>query len=266
MATLGPWILRTTLSDANDKQIVRVVSKSLSGNWVVKIKTNKKLDELTDLRSLLREPPRNMVKVPPSPYHQFGLTEDSVWFAMQLYSGHLTRTDAYRWKEVAISCIHFLTDLHQLHDKVYMDFRMENILMTCNTVTVADYELVSEVGSMKTREASASNRWYYMARGAEPDQWLRSWRHDFVSLGYMLVMLTAEEEPSFVADFMQRRFGVRSSHRSTKQLLAARDRTMRSLMNPTLQSYFNKIAEVNWDKWVSPPRAFYEELEALFKT
>ena len=41
MATLGPWILRTTLSDANDKQIVRVVSKSLSGNWVVKIKTNK---------------------------------------------------------------------------------------------------------------------------------------------------------------------------------------------------------------------------------
>jgi hypothetical protein len=139
---------------------------------------------------------------------------------------------------------------------------MENILMKGNTIAVADYELISEVESIKTHEVR--DKWYYMARGAEPDQWLYSWRYDFVSLGYMLVILTADVDPPFVADFMRRRFGLRSNHLSIKKLLASRNRTIRSLSNPILQSYFDKIAEVEWKAWFSPPKNFYKELEALF--
>ena len=270
MTILGPWTLGRTISDVNYKKIVEVSTSCLCSmfvpaSWVLKIRDNADLEELTDILNLIRDPPRNMVEVPKDTYHQFGLTPNTVWFAMRNYEGHLTSRHADLWVTVATACIQFMCDLHTNHRKVYMDFRMENVLVSGKTVAVADYELVTSVNPKKTKDADRNNRWYYLARGAEMNEWLCSWRHDFVSLGYLLVTLTAGRLP-FVQDFMDRREGFRPNHKSVKDLLKSRNAAIRGAANPTLRSYFDKIEEVKWDSQEPPAPSFYKDLEGLFTT
>jgi len=258
--TYGPWTPTSVLCDENNKKILGIDS-----SWVIKVKSNKCIEELTDILSFIRCPVRNMVEVPREPYQQFGITADSVWFAMKRYDGHLTRAHAHMWKTVATSCIAFLRDLHCLHRKVYMDFRMENILVSGNTVVVADYELVTDVSSKKTCDYPVDTRWYFMARGAEPNKRLYSWRQDLVSLGYILLLLTTKpEDTPFYMDFLMRRLGVRKNHHSTRSLVRKRNRCVAALANPILTAYFEKIKEVSWNDWLSPYSSFYKELSALF--
>ena len=103
-----------------------------------------------------------------------------------------------------------------------------------------------------------------MARGAEPDECLNSWRMDFTGLGYMLTLLTAEKEPAFVTKFIDRRFECtgRPNHKSMKQLAAQRNVVIYKLANPTMKTYFDIIGKIDWDN--QPLYAVYYELEALF--
>lgn len=259
----GPWTIDEIISDRNEKKIA-AVSTDVKGSWVIKIQSNKCLEELTDFMALVREPPRNMVAVPPTAYELFGLTPTESWYAMKRYDGHLTKAHSHMWRQVGIACIQFLSDLHCIHRKVYMDFRLENILVSGSTVAVADYELVTSVSPELTSKSECSTRWYFYARGAERDAPLYSWRQDLVSLGYILVQLTAELP--FFDDLMSRRVGRRVNHKSTKLLLAERDRAVLAQANPTLVAYFTKIKEVDWFAQDPPSTAFYEELTSLLRS
>jgi len=264
--TYGPWMHIKTIVPGATKELIDAgpcnPRAEEAGPWLLKVRKDSDTSELIEILSLLRDPPRHMVTMPKKPFEQFGITKDAVWFAMKRYDGHLTTEHAHLWKQVAIACIRFLSDLHNNHDKIYMDFRLENILIKGEEIVVADYELVSKIEDKNTCDVDLENRWYFMARGAEPDEWLYSWRQDLEGLGYMLVALTAGEQPYYM-DFLNRRHGFRSTHESTASLVRARNATVRAAANPTLQAYFNKIAEVKWDLWVSPPVRFYEEIEAL---
>jgi hypothetical protein len=255
----GPWTIDEIISDRNEKKIA-AVSTDVKGSWVIKIQPNKCLEELTDFLALVRDPPRNMVAVPPTTYELFGITPTESWYAMKCYDGHITEAHSHMWRQVGIACIQFLSDLHRIHRKVYMDFRLENILASGSTVVVADYDLVTSVSPELTSKLDCSTRWYFYARGAERDAPLYSWRQDLVSLGYILVQLTAELP--FFEDFMSRRLGRRVNHKSTKLLLAERDRAVLAQANPTLVAYFTKIKEVDLSS-EPPSAAFYEELEHL---
>jgi hypothetical protein len=256
----GPWTIDSIICDRNEKKIA-AVSTDAKDTWVIKIQSNQCLEELTDFMALVREPPRNMVTVPPTAHELFGLTPTEIWYAMKRYDGHLTKKHRHMWRQVGVACIEFLSDLHRIHRKVYMDFRLENILVAGNTFAVADYELLTSVSPVVTSKSDCSTRWYFYARGAEPDAPLYSWRQDLISLGYILVQLTAELP--FFEDFMSRRVGRRVNHKSTKLLLAERDRAVLVQANPTLVAYFTKIKEVDWFAQEPPPTAFYEELAHL---
>ena len=258
----GPWTIDAIISDRNEKKIASV-STDVKASWAIKIQSNKSLEELTDFLALVRAPPRNMVAVPSLSHQLFGLTPTEVWYAMKRYDGHVNRSHSHMWRSIGVACIEFLSDLHRKHRKVYMDFRLENILVAGSTFAIADYELVTAVRPELTSKMSCDTRWYFYARGAEPDMPLYSWRQDLVSLGYILVQLTAELP--FFDDFMSRRFGRRANHTSTKLLLAQRDRTVLAQANPTLVAYFAKIKEVDWFAQDPPPTAFYEELASLIK-
>jgi hypothetical protein len=262
----GPWIVDKIICDANEKKIAKVCSGSVSRSeqFVVKIKSNRCLEELTDFLALVREPPRNMVTVPSITHHLFGITPSEVWYAMKRYDGHLTMEHSHMWRQVGVACIEFLSDLHRKHRKVYMDFRLENILVSGSTFAVADYELVTSISPKLTHKTDCDSRWYFYARGAERKAWLNSWRQDLVSLGYILVQLTGAELP-FFTEFMNRRRGRRVNHKSTKTLLAERDRVILSLANPTLVAYLTKIKEVSWFSLDPPPASFYEELASLLR-
>ena len=257
----GAWTIDTIISDRNEKKIASV-STDVKGAWAIKIQSNKTLEELTDFLALVRDPPRNMVSVPSLSHLLFGVTPTEVWFAMKRYDSHVNRSHSHMWRQIGVACIQFLSDLHRKHRKVYMDFRLENILVTGSTFVVADYEHVTSVRPELTSKSSCDNRWYFYARGAEPDMPLYSWRQDLVSLGYILVQLTAELP--FFDDFMSRRFGRRVNHTSTKLLLVKRDKAVLAQANPTLVAYFTKIKEVEFSS-DPPPIAFYEELASLIK-
>lgn len=260
----GPWICEKVICDAHEKRIVAVSTDTVKGAWTIKVKSNKCLEELTDFLALVRAPPRNMVAVPSVAHQLFGITPTEVWYAMKRYDGHLTSAHSHMWRQVGVACIEFLSDLHLKHRKVYMDFRLENILVSGSTFVVADYELVTSVSSEQTCKTACDTRWYFYARGAERKAWLHSWRQDLVSLGYILVQLTGSNLP-FFTEFMNRRFGRRVNHKSTKTLLAERDRVVLSLANPTLVAYLTKIKEVSWFSLDPPPASFYEELDNLIR-
>lgn len=280
--TYGPWMPIKTLVPGSMKDLVTVRHASSvlgkqgpassvlgkQGPWLLKVRKDSDINELVEILSLLSNPPRHMVKIPKKPFEQFGVTKDSVWFAMKQYDSHLTKAHSHLWRTIAKACIQFLSDLHNNHDKVYMDFRLENVLIKEDPIlpveiVIADYELITKIEEKKTCDVDLENRWYFMARGAEPNERLYSWRQDLEGLGYMLVALTAGEQPYYM-DFMNRRRGNRSTHESTASLVKARNLAVRAAANPTLQAYFDKIAEVKWDQWVSPSVSFYEEVEALF--
>lgn len=276
MKTLGPWTLGAVISDVGGKKIISVTptacvnpeedtmtNEDCKLQWVAKVRSNSCLEEVTDLINLVRMPPRNMVEMPETAYHQFGLTRDSVWFAMRQYDSHLKPRHSSIWRDVAIACIRFMSDLHRHHERVYMDFRMENILVAGANIVVADYELVTTVSSLKTKTFDAKDRWYFLAHGAKMNEWLYSWRMDLVSLGYVLVALTEGHLP-FFSEFMNRRIGKRCNHKSTRDLLKERDAAVWAASNPTIRSYFDKIEEVEWSEWFPPALSFYKELEELF--
>lgn len=253
----GPWTIDKIICDRNEKKIVTVTK----GPWAIKVQSNKSIEELTDFLALVRNPPRNMVTVPSEAHELFGLTPTEVWYAMKQYDGHLTEAHSHMWRQVGVACIQFLSDLHRIHRKVYMDFRLENILVSGNTVVVADYELIDNVKLEVTSKSNCNTRWYFYARGAERDAPLYSWRQDLVSLGYILIQLTGELP--FFNDFMSRRFGRRVNHKSTKLLLAERDRAVLAQANPTLTAYLTKIKEIDWFSHDPPPASFYDELITL---
>jgi len=262
MYKYGPWDFNSCISDLNGKQIISVSSKQLS-NWVIKVKTNKDIDELTSVLCLRSNPPRNMVEMPDLPYYRFGQIENKVWYAMKKYDGHVTKEHSSKWRSIAITIIQFMSDLHRKYRKVYMDCRMENILVSGDTFVVADYELINPIENLKTKEIGCDKAWYFYAKGAEPNKWIYSWRQDLVSLGYLLVQLTADLP--FHKDFMNRRFGQRVNHKSTRDILKERDTVINELSNSTLQAYFTLIKKVPWNSYIPQAASFYEELETLFR-
>jgi len=274
MTQLGPWTTGDIISDANNKRIVNV-SSELDGNWVIKIKSNKDiaeargLDELTEVLRLRQSEVRHMIEMPKDSYHMFGQTATEIWFAMKRYDGHLMPAHRGSWKRLAVYGLEFLQDMHRIHRRVYMDMRPENVLVSYSDglpyFCFADYELVDEMCDTSTRDFDLGCRWYFMARGAEIDEPMYSWRQDLVGLGYLLVQLTSDAERPFIAECFNRRDGGRRKHMTIKELLASRDAEVYRAANPILQSYLNKIAEVSW-KAVEPPSVeFYESLEALFR-
>jgi hypothetical protein len=258
----GSWAIDSIICDRNQKKIAAVSTDSSKGLWTIKIQSNQCLEELTDFLALVREPPRNMVSVPPLSHQLFGITPTEVWYAMKRYDSHVNRSHSHMWRSIGVACIQFLSDLHRIHRKVYMDMRLENILVSGSTFAVADYELVTSVRSELTCKTSCNTRWYFYARGADRDAPLYSWRQDLVSLGYILVQLTAELP--FFDQFMSRRFGRRVNHKSTKLLLAERDRAVLARANPTLVAYFTKIKAIEYSS-DPPPASFYEELASLLR-
>ena len=268
MTTMGPWTLGACIYDMADKKIYEATSDTLNSTdkWVVKVKPNVKTTELYTLLSLnLESQPPNMIKLPPCPYHTFGMTPEYVWFAMRQYDGHVTKDNAGSWKEIAKACISFMEILHCEHHRVYMDFKLDNILVNGSEFIVSDYENITQVETNKLTSASRSTKWYYMARGGEPDEWLYSWKMDLMSLAYMLITLTSDEKDVKICDqLIRQRFGKRSINSSMKKIALKRNKIMYEAANPVLKQYLDIIKDLPWDDWDPPSYKLYSSLSALF--
>ena len=271
--TIGPWTLGNELYNRGNKKIFDVTSELYPepGQWVLKMADNNKLTELTMILMFNDTGSSNTVNITEDIYHRFGLTNDSVWFAMKKYQGHIGHKDKSSWKEVAVACLKFLKDLHKSKGYVYMDFRMENVLVDSDKseyddkrFTVADYELIEKVSSLRTRKTTRSNRWYYIARGAEPDEWLCSWKNDFVSLGYLLVMLTTGKNFELIDDFLRRRSEEPNNHKSMRDLAKERNSIIYAAANDQLKVYFDKVRTIKHNTFNPPLYSVYDDLIELF--
>jgi len=251
-----------------DKKIYEATSDTLNSTdkWLVKVKPNVKTTELYTLLSLnLESQPLHMIELPSCPYHKFGMTPEHVWFAMKQYDGHVTRDHAGSWKEIAKACISFLEILHNEHHRIYMDFKLDNILVNGSDFIVSDYELITQVETDKLRSAGRTTKWYYMARGGEPDEWLYSWKMDLMSLAYMLITLTSDENDVKICDdLLRQRYDKRSIKSSMKKIALRRNKIMYEAANPVLKQYLDIIKSIPWDDWDPPSYKLYSSLSALF--
>jgi hypothetical protein len=256
----GPWAIDTILYNGSGKTVMTVKG---TPSWVIKVQSNTSMSEFSIFLSLTQNPPRNMIQVPERAYELCGVSSSQVWYTMKRYEGHLTSAHAGMWQKVGVACVQFLSDLHRKHFRVYMDFRLENILISGDTIAVADYELITTVSPyIFTSDMSCNTRWYYYAKGAEQKKPLYSWRQDLISLGYLLVHLT--EGLPFQKEYMGRRLGQRVNHKSTKEILAQRDTVMASITNPVLARYFECVRTLDWYSIEPPPLCFYTTLEDIF--
>lgn len=266
----GPWTLGKRIYNGGSKSIFEATSTTLDGaerevKWLVKTRPSDDSEELTITLSFAMElSPPHMITLPRNPYHRFGITKDAIWYAMKRCDGHLTPEHKDRWQKVGKACLQFIRSLHKTHRRIYMDFRQENILVDGEEMVIADYDTVGCVYMTKTRNTDMYTRWYYMARGAEPDQWLHSWKMDFVSLATMLITLTCEKVPAIFDELMKRRTGSRQTHESMRSLAKRRNAAMYEVANPVMKKYLDILRQVKWNTWEPPPYTIYNRLEELF--
>ena len=265
----GPWTLGKCLYSGGENKVYEATCPELEQGkrWLLKIQPNKGSDELGLLLAMKSEmEPANMIEMPASPYHKFGMTPESVWYAMRQYDGHVCRVaHKHLWRRVAACCLEFARDLHKEHGRVYLDWRPENVLADGeDKFIVADYATVGFVDSEKVRKASMYARWYYMSKGAHPDKWLYAWKTDLVGIGYMLIRLTTDKDTSICTEIIDRRTGERENHKSMRALVKERDAVMYDAANPVLKEYLDLVGELKWSSWSPPPYSLYSRLIALF--
>jgi hypothetical protein len=266
----GPWTLGKCIYSGGKNAVYEATCPDVDQGkrWLLKIQPNKGSDELALLLAMRSErEPANMIEMPNSPYHQFGMTPESVWYAMRQYDGHISRlAHKHLWRKIAVSCLEFARDLHKDHARVYLDWRPENILADSDDkFVVADYATVGFVDSTKARNSSMYARWYYMSKGADPDQWLYSWKTDLVGIGYMLIRLTTDKDTSICNEIIDRRTGDRENHKSMRALTKERDAVIFEAANPVLKEYLSLVDELKWSAWSPPLYTFYSQLIGLFK-
>ena len=264
----GPWTLGKCIYDARGNKIYEATSSTLGSKekWLVKVMPNDDTQELSTLLALKAEStPLNMVQIPDSAYHQFGMNPTSVWFAMKHYEGPITKTHQKQWKRVATSCIDFICDLHKNHHRIYMDWRPENVLVDDKgSFVVADYETITTISRTKTRNVPFDSRWYYMYRGAEPDQWLYSWKMDLTGIAYMLIRLTTDGGSDICREFLECRAREKKTHSSMRYLAKKRNEIMYGFANPALKRFLDIIKPLKWNSQSPPLYSIYDSLKALF--
>lgn len=271
---LGPWTLEHVLY--SDKRNVFIVSTS-DARWVVKIffGSPPNTDELTHLLMLHHLGVRNCVHMPPSIQHQFGTGPSYMWIAMKRYTGHIELKPFFRenWKQIAVSVLIFLRDLHIKCGRVYMDIKTTNILYQLGAgqpdFVVADYELVDTIElSRPTRTFSNNTKWYYIAMGAELDEPLYSWRMDLVALGYTLASLTHDYSVKplwkYYDQCMERRTNRLSFDITDESIIALRTIEIQE-EHPLILRYLQIVSECPWDSQIPPSDAFYTRLISVFQ-
>jgi hypothetical protein len=146
-----------------------------------------------------------------------------------------------------------------------MDWRPENVLVDGKAgFVVADYESITTISRTKTRNAPFDSRWYYMYRGAEPDQWLYSWKMDLIGIAYMLIRLTTDGGSDICREFLECRARQKKTHSSMRYLAKKRNAIMYEFANPALKRFLDIIKPLKWNSQSPPFYSIYDSLKTLF--
>lgn len=276
MADYIPWSIRQTLFRHRGTNIFQTQNP----HWVLKDveDTDRSIAELGVVLLLWRIPVRHSVELPRDIYRLYGRSPVSGWYALRHYDGHINTHSTFcqtHWRTIARHCIQFLQDFHRGLGLVHLDIKKQNILCDVSTATfvVADYEHADKPDLIPTRDYDQCHVWYYLALGAEYDSPLKSWRTDFMALGYVLASITATilgNPWTFDKEFW------RCKDENTPVVVGTLpDTDLNRLVrlreceingaHPIVLEYLRRIStSVSWSQERPPPQAFYGELEELF--
>ena len=258
-----PWCLYGTLYKKNGTEIIQTDYRE----WVIKRMTDSErmCREIKILLKILDNAPRHSITVPPSICRFY---DYNGWYVMKRYTDEVHRNSFCKdhWKIIGIHVLQFLQDLHHNHRKVHMDIKKANILYDKNTCefVVTDYELVRRIDSTYTRDLDGDHMWYYMAMGAELKEPVFSWRTDLVALGYALGSLMGNSWSFEQQCYDHRTFD--GGRMNMSAILELRAEEVAAITQPEINAYLALVDTIPWDSDEPPPKAFYEELEALFNT
>lgn len=217
--------------------------------------------------NFLREgyPIRNMIEIPADSVSQFGEN----WYAMRRYAGsvydNITEVRG-RWRQIGLSVLDFLEDLHREVRCAHLDVTLKNILYDRegSRFVISDYELLEPIDSETAMiDDNDDHLWYYIGAGAELSKPIRSWRMDLSMLGYCLEeLLRGDRHVTFVILCRQRRSDTHMSI-SDYDIIVRRNKEMEGC-HPAVRAYLDRLkAIVSWDDVNPPAASVYNELRAL---
>jgi hypothetical protein len=250
----GPWTIAENVPPLHHvicpNGSTSSVMPTTDPGWVLKVATTKAAAiELSKVLLIYSEHPRNAVVFPAAVSALCGtVAPDTVWYAMRRYTGSAATEREYcraHWRQLAVSVLTFLEDLHTHIRHVHGDLKAANVLVDVARAQfdVADFGHMDVPGDKTTRRYGADHRWYYLAMGAEPDQPLRGWRSDLVALGYLLADLTWPEDQSrtFHEQCMARR-SLGGDETVMQEIVALRSAEISRACGTTLRTYFETLA------------------------
>ena len=260
----GPWIcISPALFSLNGTHIYTTTDS----DWVVKVNeasanTNKDLDELSNILRLNRRKDHHphSIELPETLFDMYGRTSTHGWYAMRRYNGNASIQPCV-WNRLARQVLEFLRVLHQTHNLVHMDIKLENILVdgageTGNYV-VADYDLMTVPSKhpLLCELEEDGVQWYYAMMGARMDESVYSYRMDLTALGYAVAR---QSWPSDVVRPLFRSICISNRIRRRRQMsvdsietvLRERDIEMENA-HPAICAYFKRLDELV--EWSGPP-------------
>lgn len=273
--TYGPWVVVPGTqpiyhSIFADRTTVTVIPTATPG-WVLKITaTTAEVLELAAVLLLYSHMPRNCVDFPQTADLLCGTDSGIIWYAMRQYTGsaaverEFSRT---HWRILARSVLAFLEDLHTTLRHIHGDIKLSNILVDVDRTefVVADFGHVDVPNEKLTMDYDNDYRGYYLARGAELDRPMKSWRMDLTALGFMLAELTwpIDADRTFYDDCLLLRKGDLVDE---NELVTRRGFEMSWACCATLRTYFETLdTGLAWDSARPPPPSLYRSLMAVFE-
>ena len=210
----------------------------------------------------------NAIELPRSANDTYGYK----WYAMRRYRCDLREAPEIPFEKAATATLAFLRDFHTRLYLVHGDIKAANLFVGPeNSIAVGDFGLSDNPSMRPLREDDLDMQWYYLARGGDLDQPVRSWRMDLIMLGFLLLQRVWLRPGSGLPCTHLVEMGKHRAARRRVQdtdWLALRDQEVAAALaavSPRIRVYFERVASfVGWGDRAPPPRIFYEELIAMF--
>lgn len=265
---MNPWKLGNVLHNANGSRVVEGFHPMyLGSDWALKFFGPDGYPELSVILALAagRTRIRHTVELPRPPLLLFGRgPNEDTWYAMRRY--RTLQRDEYAtvdWRRLVREGLEFLCDFHHALRKVYMDFKPQNTFLTADGGFIfGDYGSADVMWPQLTETYNDDSKWYYVARGAELNETLFSWRYDLTALGYLAAQIAWNPDTvrSF-EDMCQRRRVEPSGTQEDNDIIHVRDQEMAAGAPREILEYLTALHELPWDSRDPPSVEFYGRLK-----
>ena len=295
---IGSWKITKKLVDTKRTLIAVVISKDIDGEWVLKINTNKKVDEAKIYDEYVKSC-STAVQIPEKiiykrsflnrlcgsiPYSEessidwqgvYNKLTGKKWYIMEMFDNdislHLVLVK-HNIKKFILDCITLIRHLHS-QGLVHGDIKYKNILFKKSPIkfSICDYEFIRQPKKKRVEEKKRPIGYYYSYLGIPYHKPYFSYRADLTSLGYILwaallsdrtynLLFKWQEKAS---SFYEKTVIDDNTNYNTFKLIENMQNDEFKICPEFIKQYFQILERIDWNQVNPPDIAIYEAIIKL---